>query len=157
RLIPAHAGSTLSDLRLYLLRHVVLISRRGETASHPKRRRRDAALQRSRGVGPLGTSPPPDRGRLIRAIPSKSTGSQSCPCTSKSKRCSLRATCTMIARPDPTSSITRPHNRSRTRALTCPTKTPGETSSSHLVRCPRRPTGHAVSTTTVTSPPRCHR
>ncbi|KOV83111.1 hypothetical protein ADL03_21295 [Nocardia sp. NRRL S-836] len=55
----------------------------------------------------------------------------------------------MIARPVLTISTTRIHMRVRTRAVTFPTKTPGEISSSQRVRCPRSPTGQAATTMTV--------
>lgn len=44
------------------------------------------------------------------------------------------------------------HNFSRTRALICPTKTPGDISSSHLLTSPRNPEGHAVRTMTIMAP-----
>ncbi|SCQ46913.1 Hypothetical protein PFR_JS7-2_1905 [Propionibacterium freudenreichii] len=88
-------------------------------------------------------------GRRISLRPSRSTTSQSCLCTLKSKPCSFRAVCTRIARPSWQRSSTRAQMASRTRAETLPTKTPGLISSSHRVTNPRKPAGQAVSTNTI--------
>ena len=121
----------------------------------PNRRARRyllALLQPVRGTSlPVDFSVP--AGLLISSNPSQSTGIQSAWCILKARCCSLRAEYTMIALPSRTMSVMRIHSRSRTRAETCPTKTPGDISSSHLVRSPLNPTGHAVSTTTITASP----
>ena len=60
----------------------------------------------------------------------------------------------MIARPVRTISTVRFHISSRTRFETFPTKTPAEISSNQRVKYPRRPGGHAESTsTTIVSSP----
>ena len=83
--------------------------------------------------------------------PSQSTGCHGPPTERNASPCSVSAVWTMMARPvSPVYLTILVHKWSRTRAVTWPTNTPGEISSSHRVRCPRSPAGTATSTTTVT-------
>ena len=138
-LTPARAGTALVDKGIH----------EPDAASYftfRARRRLLAALQPGRIVGVAATS----SGRRMRRIPSKSTGSQSWRCTRKSRPWSPRRLNTIRARPSLDISITRDQSSSRTFAEMRPQKTPGAISKSHRVTCPRKPTGHAVSTRTTT-------
>jgi hypothetical protein len=58
---------------------------------------------------------------------------------------------TIVALPFLADSRTRFHSCSLTRALTCPTKTPGSISKSHFVKSPRNDRGQFVSEITIIS------
>lgn len=88
-------------------------------------------------------------GRIMSVRPSKSVGAQSYLCVRNSIPCSLLLEWTSNARPSLTSSVVRCQSRSRILADGLPTKVPGAISNSHLVRSPRRPAGHAVTTKTI--------
>ena len=88
-------------------------------------------------------------GCRINCSPSQSTGCQSDLNTRKSRCCSLRAEKTMMALPSFNVSTMRSHNLSRTRALTCPTNTPGAISNNQRLTSPRNPVGQAVNTMTT--------
>ncbi len=109
------------------------------------RRRRLALLQPGRMAGSGSGS----IGRRISVTPSTSTGSHVWLWTLKLSPWSPRQLNTMSARPSLHMSRTWPQRRSLTRALMRPQKTPGLISRSHRVRCPRRPAGQAVRTSTT--------
>ena len=146
--IPTRAGKILVDWVVYPLGlsdfgNPRLARRRLSKSLTP--RRRFVLLAGAVSSGSSGTTP----GRTMSVSPSKSVGTHGSPHVRKDKPCSFLALKTMMARPVPIVSTTICHSRSRTRALRLPTNTPGDICSSHLVTCPRNPSGTAERTSTT--------
>mgnify|MGYP000880405712 CR=1 FL=1 len=148
RFIPTRAGKILVDWVVYPLGlsdfgNPRLARRRLSKSLTP--RRRFVLLAGAVSSGSSGTTP----GRTMSVSPSKSVGTHGSPHVRKDKPCSFLALKTMMARPVPIVSTTICHSRSRTRALRLPTNTPGDICNSHLVTCPRNPSGTAERTSTT--------
>ena len=148
RFIPTRAGKILVDWVVYPLGlsdfgNPRLARRRLSKSLTP--RRRFVLLAGAVSSGSSGTTP----GRTMSVKPSKSVGTHGSPHVRKDRPCSFLALKTMMARPVPIVSTTICHSLSRTRALRLPTNTPGDICNSHLVTCPRNPSGTAERTSTT--------
>ena len=148
RFIPTRAGKILVDWVVYPLGlsdfgNPRLARRRLSKSLIPRRRLVLPAGAVSSGSS--GTTP----GRTMSVKPSKSVGTHGSPHVRKDRPCSFLALKTMMARPVPIVSTTICHSLSRTRALRLPTNTPGDICNSHLVTCPRNPSGTAERTSTT--------
>ena len=148
RFIPTRAGKILVDWVVYPLGlsdfgNPRLARRRLSKSLIPRRRLVLPAGAVSSGSS--GTTP----GRTMSVRPSKSVGTHGSPHVRKDRPCSFLALKTMMARPVPIVSTTICHSLSRTRALRLPTNTPGDICNSHLVTCPRNPSGTAERTSTT--------
>ena len=146
--IPTRAGKILVDWVVYPLGlsdfgNPRLARRRLSKSLIPRRRLVLPAGAVSSGSS--GTTP----GRTMSVRPSKSVGTHGSPHVRKDRPCSFLALKTMMARPVPIVSTTICHSLSRTRALRLPTNTPGDICNSHLVTCPRNPSGTAERTSTT--------
>ena len=146
--IPTRAGKILVDWVVYPLGlsdfgNPRLARRRLSKSLIPRRRLVLPAGAVSSGSS--GTTP----GRTMSVKPSKSVGTHGSPHVRKDRPCSFLALKTMMARPVPIVSTTICHSLSRTRALRLPTNTPGDICNSHLVTCPRNPSGTAERTSTT--------
>ena len=148
RFIPTRAGKILVDWVVYPLG----LSDFGNPRL-ARRRLSKSLIPRRRLVLPAGAvssgSSSTTPGRTMSVKPSKSVGTHGSPHVRKDRPCSFLALKTMMARPVPIVSTTICHSLSRTRALRLPTNTPGDICNSHLVTCPRNPSGTAERTSTT--------
>ena len=146
--IPTRAGKILVDWVVYPLG----LSDFGNPRL-ARRRLSKSLIPRRRLVLPAGAvssgSSSTTPGRTMSVKPSKSVGTHGSPHVRKDRPCSFLALKTMMARPVPIVSTTICHSLSRTRALRLPTNTPGDICNSHLVTCPRNPSGTAERTSTT--------